>query len=345
LEEIWSGSGAWGLHYTPPDEHELRPTNSAAALISVLSGVTERYKQLYEPSQQIQFLKHVQLHLLMRYLICVRNEYENAYGAMIKHDFSRPCGCINSLYYTQKILQDWGDQVFFLELFAFSKTENSDADIDRSSIKGLGSVFDEMTALYKRLKTEIRDRLVLVILDTFKTNTQAYLKTKRIWKREEAEMERLEISYELCDALATLRKDLYTLKCHLSVPQFGKLWPLVCEQLNDYILQQLLSKRQHFHQSGGIQFRHDMNALFLIFKQFTPNPHNYFKDVKEAAVVLGMGVDEAAPLRRRLTQPQLGQASPDSSSVGSTNDPFADVGLHKLSPRQLSVLLSLRIDA
>lgn len=39
-----------------------------------------------------------------------------------------------------------------------------------------------------------------------------------------------------------------------------------------------VGRRHHFHRSGALQFQHDMKALFLIFRDFTVAPQNFFKE-------------------------------------------------------------------
>lgn len=117
------------------------------------------------------------------------------------------CGLINSLKYCGAVLKDWGDQLFFLglrqgEVMIGDSGDYSLADTESSFAQDTqGTVFDgktswtfayprvtdfhwtEVVMHYKRLRSEITEKLVEVVVRTFKTLTTSYIGNRYVLYR------------------------------------------------------------------------------------------------------------------------------------------------------------------
>lgn len=85
-----------------------------------------------------------------------------------------------------------------------------------------------------------------------------------------------DISPEISEHLSLLKMRLDFLQSHLAADLFGQFWRHLAKVLDDYIFDESFNKF-HFTQSGSLQFDHDMKALLLIWKAFTPHPESHFK--------------------------------------------------------------------
>ena len=72
---------------------------------------------------------------------------------------------------------------------------------------------------------------------------------------------------------------------NLSSDIFFKVWSTLAQRINDFIVEQILT-RHHFAVGGAFQFKHDMQALFLLFSPYTPHPENYFKEYVNTKMIL-----------------------------------------------------------
>lgn len=95
------------------DIEDLKITTCADAFISLLQTITERYESLPQPGHRLQFLD-LQLELLddfrVRLLQIANAERENIVESKI-------ASIVNTLYYIENVLIDWGAMLVSLYCF------------------------------------------------------------------------------------------------------------------------------------------------------------------------------------------------------------------------------------
>eukprot|EP01132_Coremiostelium_polycephalum_P003284 gene3284-4114_t len=99
------------------DLDQLKPTNSAFELISLLNVITDRYKLLTDTSMQYQFFIQIQLELLHRYKVELSILIPSDPFSWKSSDYwdelqlKECCSIYNSINYIIKVLKDWDDQL------------------------------------------------------------------------------------------------------------------------------------------------------------------------------------------------------------------------------------------
>ena len=158
-----------------------------------------------------------------------------------------------------------------------------------------GSIFDDLIKQLEELQKEITISITDIVIRSFKQGTSSYFK-KRIWSSSNTPPPLLrnnttnnittnnnnnnnsyDLSPEMAESLVLLRDRLNLFLQHINHSLFQKLWKEIATKLNEYILDQILSKH-HFLQNATHQLAHDLSSLVLIFRIFTPKPETYLKE-------------------------------------------------------------------
>ncbi|KAH7915139.1 TIP-1 family-domain-containing protein [Hygrophoropsis aurantiaca] len=203
--EIISASDAWhiaddDLHDT--DEHhssrgigDLRATNSARRVKALVEQVTDRYSPLPSFTQRTRFLIHVQLPVLESYHARVSSSldaFETLSSALVRavpgalgvdgprmdsrrltagvDGSQRLCKALISARYVQVAMEGWGEEVFFLELWAEinhraslrSRAEDHQSlpNPNDGAQVAEGTIFEELITQYTKLVFRAEDMLV-----------------------------------------------------------------------------------------------------------------------------------------------------------------------------------------
>ncbi|KAJ1533838.1 hypothetical protein HK096_004685 [Nowakowskiella sp. JEL0078] len=165
LQELLTRPNCWDLAYeSMADVDEMKCTVSCESFIILLDAVTERYKGLPNLLHRIAFFSDVQLTLLDEYLDAIRERVDRHIGTL-KSSSDREqkiegivslCRYLSSLNYVQSVLSDWGDQIFFLEIWKEIQDRIIHDDDDVST-----TIFDEAIVSFKQKI----DKISKVIVD------------------------------------------------------------------------------------------------------------------------------------------------------------------------------------
>ncbi|KAN0008996.1 hypothetical protein ACTFIU_008886 [Dictyostelium citrinum] len=164
-----------------PDLDQLRPTNSAYELISVLSSLTERYQLLTDVSYQFEFFIQIQINLLLRY----KNELKSIISLLNINDDDNLhdlCFIFNSLNYCIKVLKEWDDQLIFIEIYEYMNSEKAKQDEYSlsNSVTTKGdedySAFSVMISDYKTLIKSLKKKIIKGLFISFASKINNYLK-------------------------------------------------------------------------------------------------------------------------------------------------------------------------
>lgn len=203
-KEIIDSPESGQLEYDGVEISATKPTKAAIRVNDLLETITERYQPLSSFSQKLRFLIDIQITILDQFHERLHSALEaylamtSTIGRTVKSSdeqanvegiagLERLCRIFGSAEYLEKKMQDWGDDVFFVELWSELQTriqrkENngekvagamsvtdvasrtSSAVVDaKSNEQGTfadGALFDETASAYRRLR--LRSENVLV---------------------------------------------------------------------------------------------------------------------------------------------------------------------------------------
>jgi hypothetical protein len=204
------------IDYDGVEGNATKPTNAAIRVNDLLETITDRYKPLSSFSQKLRFLIDIQITIFDQFHERLLSGLE-AYLAMTSTigrtvqggdqgdlegvaGLERLCRIFGSAEYLEKKMQDWSDDVFFLDLWSELQdrvqknrdegknvvgpmsiaevaqrtsqtvTENN---LTNKSHMSEGALFDETASAYRRL----RMRSESILISTFSAEVQSSLKS------------------------------------------------------------------------------------------------------------------------------------------------------------------------
>nr|XP_015207675.1 PREDICTED: RAD50-interacting protein 1 [Lepisosteus oculatus] len=345
VDALLAAEGAWSSQYRDiADLDELKVPDCAETFMTLLLVITDRYRSLPSPRARLSFLA------LQKELV---DDFRIRLTQVMKEESRCPlgpryCAILNATNYVSAVLADWADNVFFLQL------QQAAVDMGEEVLGNLGvtetgrlaslegSVFEGLLGLLDRLRGDMLGRLLDAVLRDVKDKAQPYCREKWLSLPSQADQATMSLSSSACPMMLCLRDRLLQLQQLLCVPLFQSCWQGLAERLDLFIYQEVILS-SHFNEGGAAQLQFDMTRnLFPLFGHYCKRPENFFKHVKEACIVLSLSVGSALLLRDVLQQ---GDSGSDVTSDPSQPSPVAalnEVGIYKLSPGDVLILLNLR---
>ena len=335
-----AGSGGAGLAVASSDP-SLVVTRSAQLLVTLVSSITSRFTLLPYLSARLRFVQDIQYQLLDIYLETLEEEAARLLPA-VQAAISSPssalrlyCMIVNSLFYVERVLADWSDDVTFIELRYFQAHSELPASTTvRQLVERIGgggggggggevdvdgSVFDAMIVNYHDGRERMVKQIVDALVDGFYALTRAYRKQghQGIIGEDDEEGEEggaqqpavlsraasagLNVSAGFVPALLTLKLQLLSLHRHLSSPLFQLVWTRTASRL-DTLLFSTCVQHRFFSSSGARQLAYDMNALLLVFRQWGGGAGvgRWLGCVMDAMQLLSMKGEEVQEMERGM---------------------------------------------
>ncbi|XP_037495457.1 RINT1-like protein MAG2L isoform X2 [Jatropha curcas] len=243
-------------------------------------------------STSARFLWHFLNVLALR---CKNTEFllDNSNDALIK-----VCGSINAARYIESKLQEWSDDVNFLEL----RIAERDLEINGNH-DGVdnNSFFGEEVKSLLELNTNWLMDIISFLLHQFEELSWEYLQNKGYFKQQQenftsnsipANME-LSVSIDIVEALDAIKTQLDLLKLNLNKKDFLDLWRSVADGLDQFIVSSISTSDIQFSSWGINQFEADMQKLFLVFQPYCARPEAFLPCIKETLKLLTMCEAEA----------------------------------------------------
>ncbi|KAK9319588.1 TIP-1 family-domain-containing protein [Lipomyces orientalis] len=192
-QEIITTPDAWVIDFDSVGESESKPTKSAIRLRDLLETVSERYRPLKSFVHRIRFLMDIQIAILDSYhnrISSSLDAFESLTSSIVRavsgvHEeerkkmvdglagIERLCRAYGSAYTIRDALNDWGEDIFFLELYhelnlraSQSKKTRIPMELEGISSKlpdGLeedGTIFDEIIKAYDALRTRAENLII-----------------------------------------------------------------------------------------------------------------------------------------------------------------------------------------
>ncbi|XP_062339516.1 RAD50-interacting protein 1 [Osmerus eperlanus] len=357
VDTMLSADGAWSSQYrdiSDMDDMTLTP-DCAETFMTLLLVITERYRPLPCQQAQLRFLA------LQRELV---DDFRIRLTQVMKEESRWALGprygaILNAVNYISTVLADWGDNLFFLQLqqAAVSLGEEGTlggpggalGPLELGRLASLeGSLFEGLEALLERLRADMLGRLLEAVLRDVKEHAQPYCRERWLSLPSQSDQATMSLSSSACPMMLCLRDHLLSLQGALCPPLFQSAWQGLAERLDHFLYQDVILYN-HFNEGGAAQLQFDMTRnLFPLFGHYCKRPENFFKHVKEACIILCLGVGSALLLRDVLRQAaQQEEEEPEGAGLvdGQAASPVAalnELGVFRLAPGDVLILLGLR---
>jgi len=353
MESVLSSSSAWSPKYKDVGNvDDTRTPECAEGFMTLLSVITDRYRNLPNVSHQEQFLD-VQLFLLHSFISRLNLEAEETSFAPAGLHY---CSVLNAANCIKLILQEWSEQVFFLRL---SQHDNSSRDSIKSEktadtkvdagndgeleeeASAVGSVFEGVVQSLQNLKEQMINIIMEHVVQGFRMLSKPYKKEKWHIFPPPKDILLLTLSSSACEMLLFLKGRLQILQEQLASNVFSVMWKDLAQALNKFVYEEIILQC-HFNEGGAAQLQFDLTKnLFTLFLEYTQKPENFFKEVKEACILLTLLPGSAVLLRDLLKSSESSISKEEA--ISSSCAALQDTGVYRLTPEEALKVLNLRV--
>ena len=315
-ESILSAPDSRDIDYESTESGSTKPTKSAIRVNDLLETITDRYRPLSSFSQKLRFLIDIQLEIfdlyhqrlhgsLERYIMDTStlgkviqgstgttNETRNQNDGHGTYGLESLCKVFGSAEYLERKMSDWGDDIFFLELWdelqdrarrnAGTNTsvgrELSTSEVaSRTSgkIKQTndmdsgetyeGALFDETARAYRRLRMKAEEQINELLINTVTASLRPYSKATGWSSLISADAASTTTAScaptPALDTTIQLLSDLLSfLSAVLAATPLRRITRQLCLAIQKYIWDNVLT-RHNFSASGAEQLKCDAEAI------------------------------------------------------------------------------------
>ncbi|KAF9108785.1 hypothetical protein BGX29_007075 [Mortierella sp. GBA35] len=342
--QIMDDADAWKPAYESlGDKDYIIPTKSAEKLMDLLEIVTERYRPLTVLEHRT-FLLDIQLDILIAYHRHTRelvDQYESMTysfarvipGAVSAEELDTMgvdglrnlCQWLSSVEYISSTLKDWGEDVFFLELYKEISertqkvvnplhSENEASDDEDGLDKQLdenGTIFDESIRGFGQLSKRIQELIIRNITKEVFSGMKPYVSlaswpqiefssadprqphTPTITQPDHQSLSSLhenddDVSPELYQPINVLTHSFEFLATALPTKHFTNLYRQISLEMQDYFWQRVIMKNS-FSELGGLQFARDVRiGLWGAGRRWIKKTENYHRKLRDACILLSL---------------------------------------------------------
>nr|VWO99552.1 N/A [Ganoderma boninense] len=290
--DIISASDAWLIADDDDDEdggsraidHELRPTNSARRVKALVEQVTDRYSPLPQYSHRTRFLIVVQLPLLESYHGRVSSSldaFETLSSTLLRavpgalgsgsssgdgrkltagvEGVQRLCKALVSAKYLASAMEAWGEDLFFLELWAeinhraslrtraesIPSLPNPNATEDESPE---GTIFEELVRHYNDLVRRAEELIISTVTGEIESGLKAHLQGSSAQVTPASTSgtpDEIALAQSLLGPLALFSSHLTFLRAALPRATVTALYRQIATRIGSHLMQRQILYRGH----------------------------------------------------------------------------------------------------
>ncbi|KAJ3017967.1 UNVERIFIED_CONTAM: hypothetical protein HDU68_011389 [Siphonaria sp. JEL0065] len=315
---------------------QVKHTSSSEKLVDLLAVITERYRGL--PSQyQIAFFEELQVRILQTYLIEAKatlNKYQSnfvpstAEEAMQKKlgNFENVLRVAGSLEVIVDILNEWSEDIVFLEMLKFSKSNDFNLGTNPLNHSVFSGISKDYTNVIGQIESIVSEDCLQLVVESM------WLFDQRKWSGDSVH-EGGSFSAELKDALNCIRSILALFNKCLPNKLCKGIHRALLVQLSERILIRPISK-YNFSHLGALQLERDVAALISQFPATIVKQTKNVKRLHEALFVLVLDREEVVNLYHQL----FDSPTSDQGAV------LQQVGIYRLSVEEVRLLLKKRVE-
>ncbi|KAJ6309732.1 hypothetical protein OIU76_014629 [Salix suchowensis] len=301
--------GTESKHFVLSTRGDHKAPLVAESALKIAWEMIERSQTLPSLQPRIRFIRSTAARFFWYFLNglilrCKNTDFslENVDASIIK-----VCGSINAARYIESKMQEWSDDVSFLEM----RIAEKDSDIDRNNeVLGNSCFFGEEIKSLEELMTNWLMEIISALLHHFETLSWEYLQNGRYFVQENLHrvpaVTDLAVSFDIVQALDALKSQLHLLKMSLNPKDFLDLWRSVADALDQFVSRSIFTSGIRYSSGGINQFDSDMQALFHVFQPFCYRPDAFFPCIREILKLLQMSKEEAKLLQVALFKDKNG---------------------------------------
>lgn len=237
---------------------------------------------------------------------------------------------LNTLNHVIVVLQDWGINVQFSNLYFFKKNCQPEDSPDET-------VFDGCIALLERIKSKLLDEITDSIFIKVKSKSRAYRDEKWFSMRRDnrvAGASSMFLTSAACPMFQEISSKLHAVSNLLALPLFSSVWKNLALRVDVHLLEEVILENR-FSADGAAQIQHDVKRYLLpLFGLYINKPEAYFLKTLEACILLNILLGSAILLLEALEK--------ESSTAAA--EVLADAKIYNLSREQAQKVLRTRID-
>lgn len=316
LSRVLGVTGPQSGAFSPAEE--FGAPSGAGVLTSTMSAVIDRCRTLQQADQRLAFVRTAAAPVAHEYLDYLKRRCLEAEGltALAEEEaMVKVAVCVNAAWYCQCALQDWSEDIFFLELrmAQLHCSPQGNESLSTSRLADVeGSIFDDEIESFSKFRMDWITKLVGAITRGFEARSREYIRNKRRWQEDgggnllesgqggpgspvEAA---LDPSSSLVDALAVLQNQMRTLQGAFNQVDFLEFWRSLAASLDLLLFFNVVFSGAKFSEHGGQQFFGDVQALFKVFRAYCARPGSYFKNLSDAVKLLTISEEDTVTLTR-----------------------------------------------
>ncbi|KAJ6821682.1 RINT1-like protein MAG2L [Iris pallida] len=263
----------------------------ADSVVRISWTMIERALSLPSKLMRIQFIRSSATLFLNHFFISLLQRCRDVdiTSAVLEDDeLLTVIGSVNAAKYCESVLQQWNDDISFLEMGVANDNQHRDA-----------SFFEDEIMFLVKLGTDSLVEIMSGILLQFDALCWKYIQNiehlgeENIASNDKILEERnLSISPEFMYALEMLRDRMEIFRLNLNSQDFVDLWRSIADGLDHFIFSSISASNVRFSVMGVHQFKVDMGALLLIFSPFCSRPEAFFPCISDSLKLLALGFEE-----------------------------------------------------
>lgn len=315
-QDIIEGADSGEIDYYGVEPSATKPTKAAIRVNDLLETITERYRPLSSFSQKLRFLIDIQITIFDQFHERLRSGLE-AYLAMSStigrtvqgsagadaslegvSGLERLCRVYGSAEYLERKMQDWSNDVFFLELWSelqervkqnnhtgrpvagcmsvsdvAARTSSVVANNEDGENPAEGALFDETASAYRRLKMRTESIIASTMVSSAQSALRAYTLIST-WSSlsppANTSGQLSHSSIELAIILRELPAEISFLHRLLAMAPLRRITRQVLLSIQTYIWDNVLM-RNTFSASGASQLGCDVDSICEVVDVATGN--------------------------------------------------------------------------
>ncbi|KAI9804130.1 MAG: hypothetical protein M1825_001532 [Sarcosagium campestre] len=287
------------IDYESVEPNATKPTKAAIRVNDLLETITDRYRPLTSFTQKLRFLMDIQIAIFDKFHDRLHSGLEayraatstvaRAVQGVSKDELAsvqgvsgleRLCRIYGSAEYLEKAMDDWSDDVFFLELWdelqerARSHTGGNLAgnmslgDVAERTSSAVGSddeagaLFDETASAYRKVRLQTEEMMIELLASTARECLRPYSRINP-WSSLSTDDSTATITAELDPLIQTLASLLGYLKTAVSRAPLRHISRQLVLSIQTYLWDYTL-QRNNFSLAGAKQFSRDVAAICAV---------------------------------------------------------------------------------
>lgn len=272
------------------DQEQYKSPLISSAVFKRLSSVIDRCRAAPSILLRSRFVRLAGAPIVHTYLDRLQQRCQEAEGLTAltdDSDLTKVAKSVNAAHYFESVLNEYCEDVFFLEMGLHQSGETTDdrggASNGSTETTEKGIFHQELEKLQK-FRTEWIEKLSTVVLRGFDALCRDYIKNKRQWqeKGEEASI----LSPSFIQAMDYLQGKLSLLQEGLNKMDFTKVWRNMAGGIDKLIFNSILMSSVKFNDGGVERLWNDMRVLYGVFGVWCLRPEGFFPKVSDGMKLL-----------------------------------------------------------